>query len=198
MAPAAREKVIKKRRDHGSGRAGSKRQRTVPVSTFEAVSSRPEESGHSKSDNETRPSETGAGSGTNVGTAPDDPTEEIVDVVSLSPCAVIAGATLADPLNIDYSDPEPESDEDCVACAHSSKDESLIPPPSTLEAIIPSPAEAPGGSKIVSTIHHKALTRMEEDGSSFETESDTRSGGVFVSNESPSIVTRHLGMKPNA
>jgi hypothetical protein len=39
---------------------------------------------------------------------------------------------------------------------------------------------------------------VEQDGSLSETESNTRSGGVFVSSESPSVVARRLGMKPNA
>jgi hypothetical protein len=196
--PAARTKVINKRRGRGGGRGVSKRQRTAPVSTSEAVSSSLEESAHSKSDNETRPGEAGAGSGTNIEVPSACPTEEIVDIISLSPSAAIASATLVDPLNIDYSDPEPESDEDCAARARSSKDKSPIPPPLAVEVVVPSPTKAPGGSKIVSSIHQRTLTRMEQDGSSSETESDTRSGGVFVSSESPSVVAQCLDMKPNA
>jgi hypothetical protein len=162
------------------------------------VSSSPEESDHSKSDNETRPGKAGAGSGTNIEVPSAGLTEERVDIICLSHSAADAGATLADPLNFDYIDPEPESDKDCAARARSSKDKSPIPPPLAVEAVVPSPAESPGKSKIVSTIHHMTLTRMEQDGSSSETESDTRSCGVFVSNESPSVVARRLSMKPNA
>jgi hypothetical protein len=83
------------------------------MSTSEAVSSSPEESYHSKSDTETHLGEVGADSGKNIEVPSTDQTEEIVDITSLSP--VDASATLVDPLNIDYSDPEPESDEDCAA-----------------------------------------------------------------------------------
>jgi hypothetical protein len=121
-----------------------------------------------------------------------------VDIVSLSPGAAAAGATLADPLDIDYSEPEPESDEDCVTWARSSEDKSPLPPPSADEVVVPSPAEAPGGSRVVSTIHHKTLTRMEKDDSSSEMENDTRSVSIFINSELPSVVVSRLGMKPNA
>jgi hypothetical protein len=54
---------------------------------------------------------------------------------------------------------------------------------------VPCAANLPGGSEVVSAVHQKTLVRVEqEDGSSSETESDTQSGGVFVSSESPSVV----------
>lgn len=138
VVPAGPAKVIKKRRGRGGGRSVSKRQRTAPVSTSEAVSSSPEEFDHSKSDTETCSDEVGASSGTNIEVHSTNPPEEIVDIVSLSPGAAAAGATLADPLDIDYSEPEPESDEDCVTWARSSEDKSPLPPPSADDVVVPS------------------------------------------------------------
>jgi hypothetical protein len=64
---------------------------------------------------------------------------------------------------------------------------------------VPSPTEVPGGSKVVSATHHKTLAHVEQGiDSSSETTSDTRSGGVFVSNESPIVVARRVGLKPSA
>jgi hypothetical protein len=173
-------KVIRKCCGRGGGRNVTKRQRTAQQSTSEAVSSSPEEFDHSKSNTEMRPCEVGAGSGTNIEVPSTDQPEKIVDITSLSPGATATGATLVHPLYIDYSEPEHESDEDCATRARSSKDKAPIPP-SVVEVVIPSPAQAPSGSKVVSAIHHKTLTHVEQDDSSSETESDTRSGGVFVS-----------------
>jgi hypothetical protein len=137
-------------------------------------------------------------SSTNIEAPSVDRPEEIIDITSLSP-GVVAGATLADPLDISYSEPKPESDEYCAPRARSLKDKTLVPPPSVVETVVPSAIEVPGDSKVVSAIHHTTLAHVEQsDGSLSEIESDTRSGGVFVSNESHSVVARCLSMKPNA
>jgi hypothetical protein len=150
------------------------------------VSSSPEESDHSKGDADTNPPEVVVGFDTNIEAPLVDQPEEIVDIESLSP-GTTASATLADPLDI--SDHVPKSDEDCTPRAKFVKDKSLISPPSVVEDVVPSTTDVPSGSKVISTIHQKTLARVEQsDGSSSETESDTRSGGVFVSNESPSVV----------
>jgi hypothetical protein len=172
--------------------------KTSRVMSFEPMSSNPEESDHSKSDTEMHPTEIGVGSDANIEVPSVDQPEKIVDVTFLSPSGVV-GATLADPLDIDYSEPEHESDEDCAAQSRSSKDKTPVPPPLAVKIVVSSPAEAPSGRKVVSATHHKTLTRVEHnDGSSSETESDTWSGGVFVSNLSPSVVAQRLGMKPSA
>jgi hypothetical protein len=101
------------------------------VTTTEAVSSSLEESNHSKSDTETYPSKVGA-FGTNIEVPSSDPHEEIVYITSLSP-GVTASATLADPLDISYSELEPESDKDCAPQVKPTMEKSLIPPPSTAE-----------------------------------------------------------------
>lgn len=51
---------------------------------------------------------------------------------------------------------------------------------------------------VASAIHQKTLARVEpSDDSSSRTKSDTHSCGVSISNESPIVVSRRLGMKPN-
>jgi hypothetical protein len=144
------------------------------------------------------PPEVAIGCGMNIEAPLVDCPEEIVDITSLSPGTAV-GATLADSLDISYSDPEPESDEDCAPRARPVKDNSLVPPSLVVEDVVPSATDIPGGSKVVSAIHQKTLARVEQrDDSLLETESDTRSGGVFVSSESPSVVAWRLGMKLNA
>jgi hypothetical protein len=110
-------KVVRKRRGCRGNRDASKHRKTSRTAATKVVSYSLEESDHTKSDIESRLAEVVVGSRTNIEAPSVDQPEEIVDVTSLSPSAATVGATLVDPLNIDYSEPEPESDEDCAAQA---------------------------------------------------------------------------------
>jgi hypothetical protein len=146
--PVARPKIVRKCHGRGDNRDAPKGQNTSCVATFEVVSSSPDESDYTKSDTKTHPPEVPIGFGTNIEAPSVVPPEDIVDVTSLSP-NVVVGATLVDPLNIDYNDIEPESDEDCAPHGRSLKDKTPIPTPSVVETVVPSAIEVPSSSKVV-------------------------------------------------
>lgn len=105
--PPVRKKAIKKRHTRGSGLEASKHQRTTPAAISEVLSSSPEESSGTKTDaQDTLPNlaDVALSSGTNVDAPSATQTEEMVDITSLS-LGPALGATLAGPLDIDYSEP---------------------------------------------------------------------------------------------
>jgi hypothetical protein len=142
--PATHPKIVRKRRGRGVNHDAPKRHKTSHVATFEVFSSSPGESDHTKCDTKTHPPEVAIGFGTNIEVPSADPHEEIVDVTTLSPNAVV-GATLSDPLNINYNNIEPESDKDCAPRGRSSKDKALVPTPSVVETVVLSDIEVPNG-----------------------------------------------------
>jgi hypothetical protein len=77
------------------------------------------------------------GSGTSGGAPATTQPDGIVDITSLYPRPK-ARATLVDPLNIDYSELEPESDEDCTIRSRSAKDKSPNPQSPVVDSILPS------------------------------------------------------------
>jgi hypothetical protein len=200
-SPSVRQKTLRKCCGRGIGRNVSKRQRTSRAVTSEVVSSSHEESGDAIGEDqnaETHPAEGGTGSGTNLDAPSANQIEEIDDIASLYP-GPSAGAMLADPLNISYSKPKLKNDEDCALHTRSVKDMSPIPQPQTIEALLPSAGDFTSSSEVISAIHQRFLARTaQSDGSSSDTESDTHSGGVFVNSESPSVVAKRLGRKPNS
>jgi hypothetical protein len=138
------------------------------------------------------------GSGTSGGAPATTQPDGIVDITSLYPRPK-ARATLVDPLNIDYSELEPESDEDCTIRSRSAKDKSPTPQYPVVDSILPSASDLTGSSKVVSAVHQRVFSHAGDSGSSsYDTDIEAPCGGIFVSNESPSVVARRLSMSSNA